>query len=130
MEGDAVAAETALTSSGRGRSADFLEYFRVCFENGDLRDFDRWRFGSQKYYAPDYYKIGYLTVAGMGLGPHGEFFDNTLRPRFHGFAREMQQYVPRVILSVVDCIDSDEIEDCCKICADIGAEYRVRIYGT
>ena len=91
MEGDAVAAETALTSSGRGRSADFLEYFRVCFENGDLRDFDRWRFGSQKYYTPDYYKIGYLTMAGMGLGPHGEFFDNTLRPRFHGFAREMQQ---------------------------------------
>lgn len=44
-----------------------------------------------KYYTPDYYKIGYLTVAGMGLGPHGEFFDNTLRPRFHGFAREMQQ---------------------------------------
>ena len=91
MEGDAVAAETAITSSGRGRSADFLEYFRVCFENDDLRDFDRWRFGSQKYYTPDYYKIGYLTVAGMGLGPHDEFFDNTLRPRFHGFAREMQQ---------------------------------------
>ena len=46
------------------------------------------------------------------------------------FAREMQQYVPRVILSVVDCIDSDEIEDCRKICADIGAEYRVRVFGS
>lgn len=92
MEGDAVATETALTQSGRGRSADFLEYFRVCFENGDLRDFDRWRFGSQKYYTPDYYKIGYLSVVGMGAGPHTEFFDNTFRPRFSGFAKRMQRH--------------------------------------
>ena len=92
MEGDAVATETALTQSGRGRSADFLEYFRVCFENGDLRDFDRWRFGSQKYYTPDYYKIGYLSVAGMGAGPHTEFFDNTFRHRFSGFAKRMQRH--------------------------------------
>ena len=37
-EGDAVAAETGLSSSGRGRTADFLEYMRVCFDAGDWRD--------------------------------------------------------------------------------------------
>ena len=46
------------------------------------------------------------------------------------FAREVQRYVPRVILSVVDCIGAEEIEDCRKLCAEIGAEYRVRVYGT
>ena len=91
MEGDAVATETALSTSGRGRSADFLEYFRASFEEGDLRDFDKWRYGSQKRYTPDYYKIGYLSVAGMDIGPHSETFDNTLRPRFKAFAEGLQK---------------------------------------
>ena len=46
FEGDAVAAETALTAAGRGRTADFLEYFRVSFAAGDFRDYWRWRYGS------------------------------------------------------------------------------------
>ena len=65
MEGDAVVAETALTASGRGRTADFLSYIRMSFDRGDFRDWYRWRYGSAKYYTPDYYKIGYMTVAGM-----------------------------------------------------------------
>ena len=65
MEGDAVVAETALTSAGRGRTADFLEYQRACFAEGDLRDYWQWRYGSQKRYTPDYYKIGYMTAAGL-----------------------------------------------------------------
>ena len=65
LEGDAVVAETALTDAGRGRTADFLEYMRVSFGNGDYRNFYRWRYGSMKWYTPDYYKVGYMTVAGM-----------------------------------------------------------------
>ena len=65
LEGDAVVAETALTNSGRGRSADFLAYIRMSFANGDMRDWFRWRYGSQRLYTPDYYKVGYMTVAGM-----------------------------------------------------------------
>ena len=65
FEGDAVVAETALTSSGRGRTADFLSYIRMSFAEGDMRDWYRWRYGSQRWYTPDYYKIGYMTVAGM-----------------------------------------------------------------
>lgn len=63
-EGDAVVAETGLASGGRARTADFLNYFRVAYDNGDWRTWNRWRFGSFKYYTPDYYKIGYMTVAG------------------------------------------------------------------
>ena len=63
-EGDAVVAETALTSSGRGRTADFLSYYRMAFDTGDYRNWYRWRYGSQRYYTPDYYRVGYMTVAG------------------------------------------------------------------
>ncbi|MBQ2230008.1 MAG: hypothetical protein II424_06290, partial [Bacteroidales bacterium] len=65
FEGDAVAAETELSTTGRGRSASFLEYYRAAFREGDTRDFWRWRYGSLKYYTPDYYKVGYITMAGL-----------------------------------------------------------------
>ena len=65
FEGDAVAAETELTASGRGRQASFLEYYRAAFKQGDIRDFWRWRYGSIKYYTPDHYTIGYLRAAGI-----------------------------------------------------------------
>ena len=65
LEGDAVIAETELTRSGRGRKADFLNYYMVCFDQGDLRDYDQWRYGSQKNYTPDHYALGYLSYGGM-----------------------------------------------------------------
>jgi len=65
LEGDAVVAETALSASGRGRCADFLEYYMVSFDNGDWRNWYKWRYDSQKHYTPDYYKVGYMTFAGM-----------------------------------------------------------------
>ena len=65
LEGDAVVAETALTAAGRGRTAEFLEYYRVSFAAGDYRDYWRWRYGSQRYYTPDYYRAGYLAIGGI-----------------------------------------------------------------
>lgn len=65
LEGDAVVAETALTQSGRGRSADFLGYFNMAMDQGDFRNWYRWRYGSQKYYTPDHYLTGYQTIAGI-----------------------------------------------------------------
>ena len=64
LEGDAVTAETALTKAGRGRSADFLDYYMAAFENGDTRNWYRWRYGSYRYYTPDHYALGYMTIAG------------------------------------------------------------------
>lgn len=65
LEGDAVVAETALTASGRGRSADFLNYYHVAFDQGDWRDWYRWTYGSYKKAAPDFYAAGYVAIAGM-----------------------------------------------------------------
>ena len=73
LEGDAVVAETALTRSGRGRQADFLVDLMPAFDVGDFRDFYQWCYGSQQAYAPDYYRAGYLLVAGMRV-----FFDDPL----------------------------------------------------
>ena len=45
------------------------------------------------------------------------------------FAKEVQQYVPKVMMTVVDTIPAEEIENCRKICEEeIGAIYRVREY--
>lgn len=65
LEGDAVVAETAFSTSGRGRSSDFLNYYMIAFDNGDFRNWERWRFGSQRNYAPNYYTAGYLMIGGF-----------------------------------------------------------------
>ncbi len=65
IEGDAVVTETAWTPSGRGRTADFLNYYWVAFDNGDFRKWDKWRFVGQRSNAPDYYSLGYLTIGGF-----------------------------------------------------------------
>ena len=45
------------------------------------------------------------------------------------FTREITQYVPKVMMTVVDTIPEEEIENCRHICEDeIGAVYRVREY--
>lgn len=45
------------------------------------------------------------------------------------FTKEVRQYVPQVMMSVVDTISPEEIEACRKICEEeIGAVYRVREY--
>lgn len=64
LEGDAVVAETALTSAGRGRSGDFLNYYMAAFGNGDFRNWNRWRYGSYRYYTPDHYALGYMAISG------------------------------------------------------------------
>ena len=65
MEGDAVIAETAFTKSGRGRTSDFLNYYRVAFDNGDYRKWGHWRFPSQRDYMPNHYALGYLCLGGI-----------------------------------------------------------------
>lgn len=63
-EGDAVNTETNLLF-GRGKNADFLNYYKVAFDAGDLRDVYQWRYGSFNKYTPDYYRAGYLFFSGM-----------------------------------------------------------------
>ncbi len=65
LEGDAVVGETAVSQAGRGRTADFQNYYKIAFDNGDMRSLQRWRFGSQRYYAPNEYASGYLFISGL-----------------------------------------------------------------
>lgn len=65
LEGDAVVAETGLSQSGRGRSANFLAYYMAATDAGDQRDWYTWRYGSYRHFTPDHYALGYLTIAGM-----------------------------------------------------------------
>ena len=45
------------------------------------------------------------------------------------FTKEVRKYVPEVMMSVVDTISKEEIENCRKICeGEVGATYRVREY--
>ena len=45
------------------------------------------------------------------------------------FAKDVQKYVTKVMMTVVDTIPKEEIENCRRICEDeIGAIYRVREY--
>ena len=60
LEGDAVVAETELSRSGRGRTAEFMEYYRAAFLEGDYRNWARWKLDSYRYYTPDRYTFGYL----------------------------------------------------------------------
>lgn len=90
LEGDAVHTEALLDGGGRGHTADFLEYYRMAFDNGDFRNWYRWRYGSQKKYTPDYYRIGYLIFAGMdkcfGVPDFAEkYYDNLFRHKFWFF---------------------------------------------
>ena len=84
LEGDAVVAETALSAAGRGRSADFLNYYRIAFNEGDWRNWYRWRYGSYRHYAPDHYALGYMTIAGMRAFYDAPMF---MREYFDGVVR-------------------------------------------
>lgn len=64
---------------------------------------------------------GYQDVCKCEFGEDG-FFEML------DFAKKAKEYVPAVILSVVDVIDKEEIEACRKITEEIGVTYRVREY--
>ena len=65
LEGDAVAAETALSNSGRGRLPSFeMELKAQVLEKGIYR-YDKAYLGSYRDYVPDHYQMGYQMVAGV-----------------------------------------------------------------
>ncbi len=74
LEGDAVIAETELTNAGRGRQAEFLQYSRAAYLNGDYRNWDKLRLGSFKYFTPNKYVFGYLTNSAVRYYSNNYFF--------------------------------------------------------
>ena len=64
LEGDAVATETALSRSGRGRLPAFEMNLRaLSLEKGEVYNYDKAYQGSFKDYVPDYYQYGYQMIA-------------------------------------------------------------------
>ena len=61
--GDAAVHLTDITPSGPGRNGEFLMYYRAAFINGDVREYDNWRYGSYKYYTPDKTAFGYMMMS-------------------------------------------------------------------
>jgi hypothetical protein len=74
LEGDATLNETDFSETGRGRDANFLMYFRASFLNGDIRDYDHWRYGSYNYFTPDKYAFGYLIGSTMRYCSNNYYF--------------------------------------------------------
>jgi hypothetical protein len=62
LEGDAVAAETALTSAGRGRNPAFEMPLRTIALSGKYQKYDKAFFGSYRDHVPNHYELGYQMV--------------------------------------------------------------------
>ena len=84
---------------------------------------------------PDF--AGRFDVVSISLNTDtAEKYEALCRPRYPGayqamkdFAKELTRYVPTVMMTVVDTIPAEEIENCRRICEEeIGAVYRVREY--
>lgn len=62
-EGDAVATETAFTSSGRGRIPNFDLLFRTNLQEGRVFNYNKQYLRSYKNNIPDHYVLGYQMVS-------------------------------------------------------------------
>ncbi len=58
---------------------------------------------------------------------HSEFGLKAL-PAILEFTKHVKQYVPKVVMTVVDTMPPEELEACRQLCASVGAEYHVRVY--
>ncbi|MFZ2340988.1 MAG: hypothetical protein WAW07_14860 [Bacteroidales bacterium] len=64
LEGDAVFSESALTGSGRGRTASFQKQLKaLMIERGNVFSYDKSVNGSFRDFVPDYYQYGYQMMA-------------------------------------------------------------------
>ncbi len=80
LEGDAVAFETATSNSGRGRQADFYQYYRAHYLTKTKRfKYDKWLLGSFKDNIPNHYNFGYQLVSYVKLEYGDQVWANTLR---------------------------------------------------
>lgn len=62
-EGDAVATETAITTTGRGKIPHFGLVLRTNFLEGRVFNYHKQSLGSYKHFIPDHYVLGYHLVS-------------------------------------------------------------------
>ncbi|MDE5422651.1 hypothetical protein L3073_10575 [Ancylomarina sp. DW003] len=78
MEGDAVCTETAMSESGRGRSAEFEQELKAQLLEKGAYSYDKAVFGSYKDYVPNRYTLGYYLVGTSRINYGDELWDKTL----------------------------------------------------
>lgn len=78
MEGDAVCTETALSESGRGRSAKFKQEMRAQLLEKGAYTFDKASMGSYKDFVPNRYTLGYYLVGKSRIHYGDYMWNNTL----------------------------------------------------
>lgn len=78
---------------------------------------------------------GAIDIVSVSLNaPNSKLYNERCHPKFGeksfesmlNFVRDCKDNVPEVIVTVVDCISKEEIEECRKIAKDLGVTYRVR----
>ena len=86
LEGDATVTETALTKTGRGRSAMFESTLRAQIVEKGPYSYDKATLGSFKTFVPDAYSLGYYIVAQTrikyGAGVWNEALDRVAKYPF------------------------------------------------
>lgn len=90
MEGDAVANETMLSFSGRGREGIFLSKMRAQLLQKGYYVYDKAYFGSYKDYTPNIYELGYYLVVHNKVKYGPLLWENALRQT----ARKPYTFVP------------------------------------
>lgn len=87
MEGDAVATETALSSSGRGRMAEFNMRYRALLLAEVGWSYDKWVNGSYRHNVPSIYHFGYQNVAYARYRHGVNLWDKVLSESSRGYFR-------------------------------------------
>ena len=75
FEGDAVATETAMSNSGRGRQPEFNITYRAQMFSGDFYSYDKWALGSYKDYTGTFYALGYNMTSYARYKYGGDIWD-------------------------------------------------------
>ncbi len=73
-EGDAVYAETKYSYGGRGRSSDFLKYYRAIALGNDIFNLRRAIGGTINKFTPNHYNLGYLLSKQIRENSHEQVF--------------------------------------------------------
>ena len=79
MEGDAVCSETALSESGRGRSAEFEQELRAQLLEKGAYNYDKAALGSYKDFVPNRYTLGYYLVGKSRIHYGDDLWNTTLK---------------------------------------------------
>lgn len=97
IEGDAVVTETALSKSGRGRLASFLNEHRAQVVEKGVFSYDKAYLGSYNDYVPNHYQLGYYLVAGARIKYGTQLWENVISSvarhpfSFHPFNRALKK---------------------------------------